>query len=75
MPESMTAIVTSGRPVVICQAVGSDGLLSSTWAPRTPFSSTGLALIRRFVGSGEAEYLKYSPSSSSPTSLGTWSVR
>ncbi len=36
IPESSTAIVTSGRPVVICQA-------RSTLMPVTPNSSAGLA--------------------------------
>src|SRR5437764_1264041 len=44
MPESSTAMVTSGRPVVVSHAVGLPAVAagSTTWAPRTPSSSYGL---------------------------------
>ncbi len=41
IPESSTAIVTSGRPTVVCQAVSTAALASTTCAPRTPKSSFG----------------------------------
>ncbi len=47
IPESRIAIVTSGRPVVVRKAVWTAPSASTTWAPRTPPSSTGLALLCR----------------------------
>src|SRR3954468_1584510 len=41
IPESSTAIVTSGRPVDVSHAAWMGGLLSARWPPRTPFSSIG----------------------------------
>src|SRR5437763_627831 len=47
---------------------------SARWAPRTPFSSTGLSLIcGPLLGSGVEANLKVLPSP--PRSLGTWLVR
>ena len=46
MPESRTAIFTSGRPVVTCQAVSTPASASAMWPPRTPKSSAGLELTR-----------------------------
>src|SRR4051795_11715715 len=39
MPESSTASVTSGRPVVVAQACAALPFWSTTEAPRTPFNS------------------------------------
>ena len=64
-PESSSAIVTSGRPVVMVHAVFAVGLVSNTLAPRTPFSSHGWWLTGSLPGSGVAEYFQSLP----------WSVR
>ena len=45
MPESSTEIATSGRPVVVSQAVSTASSASARWAPRIPPSSYGLALL------------------------------
>src|SRR3954471_16179713 len=45
MPESSTAIVTSGRPVVVIHAVFTPADASTTCAPRTPFSSLAFAVF------------------------------
>src|SRR3954447_15234588 len=50
-PESRTAIVTSGRPVVVAQACGALPSWSTTHAPRTPFSSR-LSATSGLVGEG-----------------------
>src|SRR5687767_14655224 len=57
MPESSTAIVTSGRPVVVCQAVSTEGSRSTRDAPRTPPSSRGSAFTSVLPGSGVAAYI------------------
>jgi hypothetical protein len=57
MPESSTARRTSERPVVVCQAVSTDGSGSTTWPPRTPNSSRGLA-VYGLLGSAVAEYFQ-----------------
>src|SRR5918911_4365234 len=60
-PESSSAIVTSGRPVVIAHAVLAVGLGSKTLAPRTPFSSHGSLLTGTLPGSGVAAYFQSLP--------------
>ena len=62
IPESSTAIVTSGRPVVVIHAVFAAPLASSMCAPRTPPSSTGFELSRVLLGSGVAANLNSLPS-------------
>src|SRR5688572_17440651 len=57
MPESSTAIVTSGRPVDVCHPVATDGSLSTSEAPRTPPSSRGSALTSALPCSGVAAYI------------------
>src|SRR4051794_9720000 len=53
MPESSTAIVTSGRPVVVFHAVsGVD--LSTRLMPRMPLSSLARELTSRLLASGVA---------------------
>src|SRR4051794_24381087 len=84
IPESSTAIATSGRPVVTCQAVstgrvppesgGHDGNAyvaweSATLAPRTPHSSDCWWLTGKLLSSGVAASLNVLPSP--PRSLGT----
>jgi hypothetical protein len=65
MPESRTAIETSGRPVVVIHAVFTLGSASSMWAPRTPNSSKGFELIcGPLLGSLVAANLKVLPSPS-----------
>jgi hypothetical protein len=61
MPESSTEIVTSGLPVVVCQAVSTPALASTTWAPRTPKSSLG-SLVYGLSGSAVAAYFQSLPS-------------
>ena len=78
MPESSTAIVTSGRPVVIVHAVfttaGAQPVpdqvvwASTRLAPRTPHSSDCWLLTGGLSSSGVAAYFQ----SLSPRSLGTW---
>ena len=48
MPESSTAIVTSGRPVVMFHAVFASGERSAVESPRTPPSSCGSARTAAF---------------------------
>ena len=50
IPESITAIVTSGRPSVVSQAVEGASVASATCAPRIPCSSTGLLLMAALDG-------------------------
>ncbi len=57
MPESSTAIVTSGRPMAVCHAVASAGSSSTRWAPRTPKSSRASLLTGWLPGSGVAAYI------------------
>jgi hypothetical protein len=56
IPESSTAIVTSGLPVVVFHACGASEILlplwSTTHAPRTPFSSRLSALSGAYCGLG-----------------------
>src|SRR2546428_13899191 len=60
-PESSSAMLTSGRPLVTVQAVFTVGLVSKTLAPRTPFSSQGWWLTGSFPASGVAAYFQSSP--------------
>ena len=59
MPESSTAIVTSGRPVVVAQARSPFGVVASTrCAPRTPCSSRGSEFTGSFPASWSAAYIQ-----------------
>src|SRR4051794_17749077 len=65
MPESRTAIETSGRPLVVIHAVPTLGSASSMRAPRTPKFSNGLELMcGPLLGSRVAANLNVLPSPS-----------
>ena len=68
MPESSTAISTSGRPVVTVHAVDFVASASTIDPPRIPLFSWASWLTGSFPASGDAAYFQSSP----PRPLGTW---
>src|SRR5947209_19762778 len=82
MPESSTAIVTSGRPVLYCQPVctglgaqvppGCVGVSSAMLAPRTPHSSSAWLLTVALLGlfSGVAANFQSTPELNSLGTVG-----
>src|SRR3954451_6265110 len=70
IPESRTAIVTSGRPVVVAQACGALVSASTIEAPRTPLSSR-LSAVSGLPGAGVEAYIQ---TLSPPRSVGRGSL-
>src|SRR5437588_5391299 len=74
IPESSTAITTSGRPVVTVHAVsGAVGLASAMYPPRTPLFSRASSLTGMLFGSGVAANFQSSPRSLGTSPLATFS--